>query len=51
VIKLLENQDPNYYGMWAALKEAIKGFTAEGDIIHVSDLETAMETIESDESH
>jgi hypothetical protein len=51
VVKVLENQDPNYYGMWETFKDAIEGLTVEGDIIHVSDLMGAMEIIESDESH
>lgn len=43
-----ETYHPLHGMMWNDLKGAIPGLTCEGDIIHVSDLWSAIETIEGD---
>lgn len=39
----------NYYMMWEVLKMNISAMTVEGEMIHLSDLESAMNDIEDDE--
>lgn len=39
----------NYYLMWEILKSNLIGMTVDNDMIHLSDLQMAMEEIEEDE--
>lgn len=39
----------NYEMMWRTLKDSIEGMVVDGDMIHLSDLQGAMEEIEADE--